>query len=598
MAMIHRRLLASIAMSLAAGTAAADPPGPVTACASDTQIGAGLNLAQALAAGGVIRFACQPGSTIRVTGHYTLHGSTLIDGGDAVTLDGHGGVGPMLSASENVILRRLTVRGFAQKPIVPTPGKSLGRITGSVLAASGDAELDRVTIEASDFPIDVGGTATVKDSAFVGNRGGLAVAVRGTAHVDRSRVTGGSQTLSISGGWVRECTFTDLTTGAVSIREASAPVEIRHSTFAGTRGRPALALSQQAGLRGPQTITVRANVFRDNDGGTAAGAISLFDVAQDARDRGQSASVIGVLAALPPASFVLGYNRFTGNRGGRGGAIAADLAHTGGMISTGDLFVGNTAGGDGGAIVVSGGALHVSHALFKANRAGARGAALAVSSNASATIANALVVGNAGPSGTIEGSAVTVTNVTIADNEAAGLRLDASAARAANVLLAHNRPADCAQVPAGVFRGGGLQSDGSCPGVAVGDAFLDAFYVPAAGSPALRAGDPAICRGSMVGGVDLPFQGRPGRDGCALGAFERAPLRKFSFTTDRREPHADKRDDFTDDEGYRPAPGPPAHSPAAAYQKYTIVVVIGVFVILLLVWRARRREGSLKGKTL
>ena len=362
---------------------------------------------------------------------------------------------------------------------------------------------------------------------------------------------------------MRSCDFTNQTAGAVRVNAPSGPVEIRHSTFVGTRGRPALALSQHAGRSGPQSISVRANVFRDNDGGAAAGAISLFDIVQEARDRGASASVINALAALPATGFVLSYNRFTGNRGGRGGAIAADLAHSGGMVSTGDLFVGNTAVGDGGAVVVSGGALRMSHSLFKANRAGARGAALAVLPDGSATLANALVVGNAGPAGTIEGSAVTLANVTVADNDAVGLLLEtSSSARAANVLLSHNRPTDCARVLTGAFRGGALQSDGSCPGIAIGEAFLDEFYVPAAGSPALRAGDAALCRGAQVGGFDLPFQGRLDPTACALGAFEHAPVRKFSSRTDRREAHADTQDDFSDDEGYRPPPMLPGSSQA------------------------------------
>jgi hypothetical protein len=148
----------------------ADPPGPVRACVSDTQAGAGLNLAQALGFGGVIRFACPPGSVIRVFGRYVLNASTLIDGGDAIVLDGRGVAGPMLTSSLNVILRRITIRGFAQRPPLKPGFAVLGGITGSPLAASGDAELDRATIENSDFPIEIAGTATIKDSTFSGNR--------------------------------------------------------------------------------------------------------------------------------------------------------------------------------------------------------------------------------------------------------------------------------------------------------------------------------------------------------------------------------------------------------------------------------------------
>jgi hypothetical protein len=544
---------AAIALVVVAGTALADPPGPVTACASDTQGGAGLNLAQALAAGGVIRFACPAGSTIRVTGRYSLTKSTVIDGGGAVTLDGHGAFGPMLRAVGKITLRGLTIRGFAERPAAPlqAPFVSIGKAPGWVLTASDDAVLDHVTIEANDSPVRVRATATVRDSAFVGNRG-LALTADGTAHIERSRFTSNEFALSFSAGWVRRCDFSGQTGGAVQVLTPSGPIEIRHSTFTGTRGRAAIRLSQRAGRNGMQTISVRANLFRDNDGGASAGAISLFDTVQAARDRGQSTSVIAAQAALPPAAFLLGYNRFINNRGGRGGAIGAALAHTRGMISTGDLFVGNTASGDGGAVAVSGGSLTMSHALFKGNRAGARGAALVVSPDGAAALANALVVANIGPAGSIEGSAVTLTNVTVANNDAVGLQLTSSSARAANVLLSHNRPADCAGVPATTFHGGALQSDGSCPKVVTGEAFLDAFYVPAAGSPALRAGDPAFCRGAEVGGVDLPFQGRLDTTACALGAFERAPVRKFSSRRRPREAHTDKRDDFSDDDGYQP----------------------------------------------
>jgi len=150
-------------------------------------------------------------------------------------------------------------------------------------------------------------------------------------------------------------------------------------------------------------------------------------------------------------------------------------------------------------------------------------------------------------------------NVTVADNLAVGLILSTPAARVGNILLAHNHPADCAGVPAGAFRGGGLQSDGSCPGVSVGDAFLDPFYVPAANSPALSAGDPSLCSGTLVGGVDLPFQARRNSTHCALGAFERPPLSKFSSKTEKQPVHANPKDEFSDYDPYQPPPGPEAY---------------------------------------
>jgi hypothetical protein len=90
--------------------------------------------------------------------------------------------------------------------------------------------------------------------------------------------------------------------------------------------------------------------------------------------------------------------------------------------------------------------------------------------------------------------------------------------------------------------------------MASGEAFLDEFYVPALGSVASRGGDPSICRGAAVSGADLVFQSRSDPKACALGAFERAPVRKFTTRTDIPAVHADAHDDFGDDDGYQASP--------------------------------------------
>ncbi len=573
----RRSVVTAAMLLLGAGIAWADPPGPVTACSSDTQTGAGLNLAQALAAGGEIKFSCPAGSTIRVTGRYVLKQNTVIDGGDAVTLDGHGSVGPMLTSVQGaqVALRRITFRGFVQEPpVLPGPSPSaLGvvRSTPSVLSAAGDAELDHVTIEGSEFPVRVAGTGTVKgDCAFVGNRGVLTMQVDGSAQIENSRFNEDSAGVFMRAGSVRNCSFSGEAGNALIVHLPTGPVEIRHSTFSGNHG-PAISLSQRAGRNGPQTIMLRRNVFRDND----SAAITLYDVVLLALAGIPQGGSIKDLSSLPAAAFVLGYNRFVNNHGQSGGAIAANLAGTGGMVSTGDLFVGNNAAGDGGAVAVSRGALRMSHALFKANRAGGRGAALNVAPGGSASISNTLVVGNEGPNGTIAGDAVTLTNVTVADNLAAGLLLTGNQARVGNILLARNRPADCGGVPPVVFQGGGLQSDGTCPDLPVGEAFLDSFYVPGANSPALTAGDAFLCRSPAVAGVDLVFQARNNADNCALGAFERPPLRKFVPKTETHPVHANPADEFSDDDPYQPPPGtqpyatpPPSYSTSPTASTY------------------------------
>ena len=176
---VRRSAAAAFTILFTLSPVLADPPGSVTACASDTQVGAGLNLAQAFGFGGVIRFQCPPGTTIRITGRYVLKTSTRIEGSDSITLDGQGVFGPMLTTLDNIILSHLTVRGFGRKPTPPSPPPSpgspvetIGMVGGSVLTAFGDAELDHVNIETSDFPVTVRHTATVTNAVFTGNLGG------------------------------------------------------------------------------------------------------------------------------------------------------------------------------------------------------------------------------------------------------------------------------------------------------------------------------------------------------------------------------------------------------------------------------------------
>lgn len=539
--------------SLAAQT---DPV--VTACATDTQTGAGTNLAQALAAGGTIRFACPAGTSIGVSGRYTLRAGVTIDGGDAVTLDGRGSAGPFLTANGKVVLQRIVVRGFVQPPIgrppvVRPPAKPLGATRRhAVLEAQADTVLDHVTIEANEWPVRIRGAAIVTDSTFAAN-GGQALDIDGVAQISRSRFTGNGIALELHAGWVRHSTFDRHTTTAVRVTAPVGTVEIQHSVFTENRGGPALLLSQQSGRSGSGKVSVRANTFRDNDGGAGGGALAVFDMVQEARALGRPAVIVNAYTQLPPAGFATAYNRFESNRGGRGGAIDADLAKTRGLVSTADIFIRNTASGDGGAVSVTRGQMQITHALFTGNQAAGRGAALIAGDQARVTIGNSLVVRQTGPAAALAGGALTLTNVTVADNDSPGLVLADAAGRVSNSIVARNRSGDCGRVHAAAFRGKNAASDGSCPGMPASDVALDAFYVPASGSLALRAGDAALCRAAPVGGVDLAFQRRSGT-ACTLGAFERAPVRQFARAVDRRERHATDSDDFDDDDGYEPPP--------------------------------------------
>jgi hypothetical protein len=536
----HLQVIGFVLLALcAARPAVADAT--VTACASDKQTGAGTNLAQALAAGGVIFFRCPAGSVIRISDHYDLPGPVRIDGGGTVTLDGGGVARTFLTARQNIILRRITLKGFAR-----IHGR-LGNLPG-ILLAFGDAELDAVSVGSSDGPFDLLHKGTVSGSSFIGNTG-VALKVSGAASITGSRFIGNEEALFMGEGSLRNCNFQNNSKGAVRISGLDAAAEIMHSTFTGTRGGPALAMASQARLAG-LSVNVRANQFTDN----AAGAVQVFDSVAEARGFNLPAATINALLRLPPARFALSYNRFSGNGGDRGAAINADLTRAAGLASTGDIFTGNTSTGDAGGVFATAGALTLTHAVLRGNRAAGRGAAIMAGPAAQISVSNSLVIGNSGGDGAIAGGAITLANVTVAQNSAAGLSLVAPGSRVVNSIFAGNQPANCVRVAAGVFQGRNAVSDASCPGVAPSQPALDTFFVPEPGSAAARDGDAAVCRATPVNGVDLTFQARHDPAGCALGAFERAPAAKLSSRTDRREAHADAADDFTERDGYHPPP--------------------------------------------
>jgi hypothetical protein len=419
-----------------------------------------------------------------------------------------------------------------------------------VLIAFDDAELDEVSVQSSNSPFSLLKKGTVTGSSFIGNAG-VALHVNGEAHISGSRFIGNEEALFMGEGSVRNCNFQGNSNGAVRISGADAAVEVLHSGFNSNRGGPALALAGQARRAGPIAVTVRSNTFIDN----TAGAIQIFDIVAEARRFNLPPATIDALLQQPPARIVLSYNRFNRNTSDRGAAITADLARSGGVVSTGDIFTENSATTDGGGVFVASGSFTLTHSVMRGNRAAGRGAAILADQAAPVTVANSLVVGNTGGDGAITGSAVNLANVTVADNNVTGLVLAAQGSQVVNSIFARNQPSNCSGVAPGVFQGRNSVSDASCPGVAPSAIAMDAFFVPEPGSPAARAGDPAVCRGAAVAGVDLAFQGRLDPAGCSLGAFERAPAAKLSRRLDdRREMHADAADDFTERDGYRPPP--------------------------------------------
>ena len=357
----------------------------------------------------------------------------------------------------------------------------------------------------------------------------------------------------VRAGTITECQFETMSKVSVDASLPRGRIEILHTTFAANRGTP-LALTRQGGVPGVR-VSVRANIFHDNEGGTDAGAIDL------------RSAIVAVGGAEPNAQpapdplavhFDFAYNRFERNQGAKAGAIAADLGASE-LTSVGDLFLDNVSSSDGGGVTVASGTATFTHGLFKGGKAGGRGAAMFVATSGHATLANVLVVGANGPSAAIEGSGLVLANVTIAGNNATGLKA-MGAGRVGNTLLAGNVPGDCATAPTGLFQGSNVAADRTCSGATMLNPGLDSFFVPT-NERVLAGGDATLCRAPPIAGVDLAFQARSDPAHCAVGAFERAPTEPLSRGVKLPDVHATVADEFTEADGYQPLPAAPTHTP-------------------------------------
>ena len=120
-----------------------------------------------------------------------------------------------------------------------------------------------------------------------------------------------------------------------------------------------------------------------------------------------------------------------------------------------------------------------------------------------------------------------IPKFTIADNQGVAIATDlGTSLQVRNSILSRNRGGNCQGLAPAALAGRNLQFGAAdCPGVSVADPFLDTLYVPAKGSPALTLGDATTCKSAPVDGRDLVFQLRERTTDCALGAYERPPLR-------------------------------------------------------------------------
>ena len=229
--------------------------------------------------------------------------------------------------------------------------------------------------------------------------------------------------------------------------------------------------------------------------------------------------------------------------GGNGAAILND----GGTVSVTDSTIAsNRAAEDGAAIFNKSGTMSLIRTLLAINTAGNNGGAIAIEQGA-LSIGNTTISGNFASNG---GGAIfnkagtlTITNSTIFDNNAAlgasalmnstGGQLTIKNSIVANKLLLGGLPIDdnCAGVADG---GNNLQFPGeSCgAGVKVADPLLAALadnggysetLALKAGSPAIDAGNDAMCNADPVIKIDERIVHRPVGASCDIGAFEFDP---------------------------------------------------------------------------
>jgi len=514
--------LALAALVLSASTiASADSV--VTACQRDTQQGAGVNLAAALAQGGVIRFACPRGGILFVTMSHRLSSPTRIEG-SGIILDGAGYRGVLfdVAGKNNLILTDITVQRMR------VLASNFPRVQwGSVVRSAGPVELSDVRILRNETPLAVTGRLSINASSFEGNDGNAVIAREG--YISRSTFQANGSALSISSGELIDNKFRQHTRSSVVVSTNDLPLMIRGNRFINNRGGSALRLP----IRGKSRVDVRANIFEDNDGGNAGGGVGFYDIAADARAFGQSPRIVEALERLPMATIAFAYNRFIRNAGDASGAISANLSTTSTVSSIGDQFVGNHSRIGGGAIGLTAGRFQISNALFADNRANGRGSAILVTGGGELYIANSLVVRNDGGDGAvaIHNATLRMQHVTVAANKGVGVILTGSASVTSLIeqsIFSKNEMGDCSGMGPRVFDGPNLQSpSGSCTGVTQAEAFLDSRFVPLPGSPAYGAGEGKRCQVNPVRGRDIFFQSR-GLATCTLGAFE-GPLLDKNF---------------------------------------------------------------------
>jgi hypothetical protein len=261
----------------------------------------------------------------------------------------------------------------------------------------------------------------------------------------------------------------------------------------------------------------------------------------------------------PTATVQIDATRFTANRSqkGQGGALwlSAMPPETGGIVAGAQLdrvqADGNNADLQGGAIYLNHINLTLARSTLAGNTAQQSGGGIAQAVAGSLSLENATLSGNSsvqsvgGAIHSATGTVLSLASSTLAGNSATsagGVRRDGSAATLRNTIIANNNAATAPDI-GGAFNatytlvkntgGGSLSGSGNLP--ASTDPLLEALamnggattsLLPAAGSPALNAGDTAT-----AGLPATDQRGRPRISGgrIDIGAVERQTPEEILF---------------------------------------------------------------------
>ncbi len=265
-------------------------------------------------------------------------------------------------------------------------------------------------------------------------------------------------------------------------------------------------LTQNTAMRAGGGIEVNATVTK-----TVAAVLDDVDLLQN--QTGSNPGNGGALHITGPGTVTVVNSNITSNTAStEGGGLWNSASGT--LIVDKSTLRGNMATGvvadhGGGGLYNDGGALTVSNSTISSNSAQSTGGGIL---NVAGTTA--------------------LINVTLYENSAAngagGINSAAGTTTIANSIVAHTTTmgADCVGVTANSTN---LDSDGTCQASIMADPMLGPLQLNGGttpthelltGSPAINAGDNAICAASPINNFDQRSQTRPFGAACDLGAYE------------------------------------------------------------------------------